>query len=113
MVAHTPCTALSTLIMFPVMTMMYVRLARFDERSAAEQFGNEYRRYKGKTPAFFSWDQSTLCKILEYRKSRVKGATDMSKTHSTLCSLPPTAWKLLSLITIPAAATLFISAVGQ
>lgn len=45
--------ALSTLIMFPIMTLMYVRLARFDERNASEQFGDEYRRYKEKTPGFF------------------------------------------------------------
>ena len=42
-----------TLAMFPVLVLMYVRLARFEEREALQRFGDEYRRYAASTPAFF------------------------------------------------------------
>ncbi len=42
-----------TLLMFPVLVWMYVRLARREEREAAEEFGDAYLRYARKTPAFF------------------------------------------------------------
>jgi protein-S-isoprenylcysteine O-methyltransferase Ste14 len=44
---------LITLIMFPVLVTMYVRLARREEKEVTEEFGDEYRRYAAKTPAFF------------------------------------------------------------
>ena len=44
---------LLTLAMFPVLVFMYVRLARFEEREALQRFGDEYRRYAARTPAFF------------------------------------------------------------
>ena len=43
---------LLTLAMFPVLVYMYVRLARYEEREAAREFGDTYRRYAAKTPAF-------------------------------------------------------------
>lgn len=42
-----------TLLMFPVLVWMYVRLARREEREAAKEFGDAYVRYAQKTPAFF------------------------------------------------------------
>ena len=45
--------ALSTLIMFPVLMMIYVRLSRSDEQDALREFGDDYRRYMAITPAFF------------------------------------------------------------
>ena len=42
-----------TLLMFPVLVYMYVRLARREEREVAEAFGDVYRRYAARTPAFF------------------------------------------------------------
>ncbi|MDZ4878058.1 MAG: hypothetical protein CLLPBCKN_007493 [Chroococcidiopsis cubana SAG 39.79] len=42
-----------TLLMFPVLVLMYVRLARQEERDALAEFGDEYRRYAENTPAFF------------------------------------------------------------
>jgi protein-S-isoprenylcysteine O-methyltransferase Ste14 len=33
--------------------MAYVRLARFEERKATKEFGDTYREYVKKTPAFF------------------------------------------------------------
>lgn len=44
---------LLTLIMFPILVYMYVRLARREERDAFAEFGDEYTRYAGRTPAFF------------------------------------------------------------
>ena len=44
---------LLTLLMFPVLLWMYVRLARREEQEAIEEFGDAYIRYAQKTPAFF------------------------------------------------------------
>jgi len=35
-----------------VLTYMYVRLARREEREVAAEFGPEYQRYAARTPAF-------------------------------------------------------------
>ena len=43
---------LLTLLMFPVLVTMYVRLARREEREAAAEFGAAFRRYADATPAF-------------------------------------------------------------
>ena len=42
-----------TLVMFPILVAMYVRLARREEREALARFGEEYARYAAATPAFF------------------------------------------------------------
>jgi len=47
------CPTLLTLIMFPILVMMYVRLARQEEREALAEFGEAYARYVATTPAFF------------------------------------------------------------
>jgi protein-S-isoprenylcysteine O-methyltransferase Ste14 len=44
---------LPTLIMFPILVYLYVRLARREEREALAEFGEPYARYMAKTPAFF------------------------------------------------------------
>lgn len=41
-----------TLLMFPVLVWMYVRLARTEEREAIASFGEVYRRYAERVPAF-------------------------------------------------------------
>ena len=41
-----------TLIMFPILVTMYVRLARREEREALAEFGEDYARYAAATPAF-------------------------------------------------------------
>src|SRR5262245_8347622 len=41
-----------TLAMFPVLTVMYVRLARSEERDAIAEFGQTYRAYAREVPAF-------------------------------------------------------------
>ena len=43
---------LVTLVMFPILVTMYVLLARREEREAEAEFGDEYRRYAARTPAF-------------------------------------------------------------
>jgi protein-S-isoprenylcysteine O-methyltransferase Ste14 len=44
---------LVTVIMFPILAWMYVRLARGEEQEAQAEFGAEYARYTERTPAFF------------------------------------------------------------
>ena len=43
---------LITLLMFPVLVTMYVRLARHEEREVLTEFGDTYVRYAVNTPAF-------------------------------------------------------------
>lgn len=44
---------LLTLLMFPVLVFMYVRLARREEREVEAEFGESYAQYRASTPAFF------------------------------------------------------------
>ena len=41
-----------TLVMFPILLAMYVRLARREERDAIAQFGDAYRHCMQQVPAF-------------------------------------------------------------
>jgi protein-S-isoprenylcysteine O-methyltransferase Ste14 len=43
---------LLTLLMFPVLVWMYVRLARYEERDAETSFGEQWREYAAHTPRF-------------------------------------------------------------
>jgi methanethiol S-methyltransferase len=43
---------LLTLAMFPVLVIMYLRLARTEEREAIQEFGDRYRAYMAEVPAF-------------------------------------------------------------
>lgn len=43
---------LITLIMFPILVFMYVRLAKTEEKDALAEFGDEYRHYASVTPRF-------------------------------------------------------------
>jgi len=45
---------LITLVLFPILLTMYVRLARREERAALAEFGDIYATYAAATPAFFS-----------------------------------------------------------
>lgn len=42
-----------TLVMFPILVLMYVRLARQEERESLAEFGDIYADYAAETPAFF------------------------------------------------------------
>jgi protein-S-isoprenylcysteine O-methyltransferase Ste14 len=41
-----------TLAMFPVLTVMYVKLARDEERVAVAEFGDAYKKYAAEVPGF-------------------------------------------------------------
>lgn len=50
---------LPTVIMFPILVYIYIRLARREELMALEEFGDRYRDYMTQTPAFIpSWKAS-------------------------------------------------------
>lgn len=53
---------LLTLLMFPVLVWMYVRLAHAEERDALAMFGDEYRQYFDKTPAFIPTRKNAVLK---------------------------------------------------
>jgi protein-S-isoprenylcysteine O-methyltransferase Ste14 len=44
-----------TLVMAPILIVMYVRLARREDRELSSFFGEAFRRYAAGTPAFFPW----------------------------------------------------------
>src|SRR3546814_2244931 len=50
---------LLTLLMFPVLVVMYVRLARTEERDAIASFGTDYERYRRRVPGFIPDRKST------------------------------------------------------
>lgn len=51
---------LVTLVMFPILLIVYVRLARREERESAARLGEAWARYAQATPAFFPrWRDST------------------------------------------------------
>lgn len=41
-----------TIAMYPVLVVMYIRLARMEERESLAHFGNDYAEYMKKTPGF-------------------------------------------------------------
>lgn len=43
---------LVTLIMFPILVLLYARLAKKEERDMVAEFGQDYDLYRGRTPAF-------------------------------------------------------------
>lgn len=63
---------LLTLLMFPILVAMYVRLARREEREAIAEFGDEYIRYLAVTPAFIPRLRRTLPRAVS-AESRARG----------------------------------------
>jgi protein-S-isoprenylcysteine O-methyltransferase Ste14 len=51
---------LPTLIMFPVLVVMYVRLARKEEKEALMAFGERYASYMDFTPSLLPWSNSKV-----------------------------------------------------
>ena len=49
-----------TALMFPVLVVAYRRLARAEEREVAAQFGEQWRTYAARTPAFIPRRRSAL-----------------------------------------------------
>ena len=59
-----------TLLMFPILVWMYVRLARQEERDALAEFGEVYASYAAVTPAFFPrWGQTNQKKLSNSKQS--------------------------------------------
>ena len=50
-IVHWP--TLFSVVMFPIIVVAYVLLARKEERQAIEQFGDRYREYQRRVPMFF------------------------------------------------------------
>ena len=44
---------LPTLMMFPILVYVYIKLARHEEQIALEEFGEDYQTYMARTPSFF------------------------------------------------------------
>ncbi|MFQ5883188.1 MAG: methyltransferase family protein [Candidatus Methylomirabilales bacterium] len=68
-----------TLLTFPVLIAMYVRLARREEREMEALFGRKYRLYRAFTPAFFPW----------WRRGRV-----LPSEHTLSPLLGTTSWEM-------------------
>lgn len=48
-----------TLVMFPILLIMYARLSLWEEKEMAKTFGDAYERYRARTPAFIPHLSST------------------------------------------------------
>ena len=46
------------LIMWPIMAVLYYRLARREEREMEAEFGPSYRQYMQRTSMFLPWPKS-------------------------------------------------------
>jgi len=66
---------LLTAAMFPVLVVMYVRLARREEREALAQFGEAYRRYMAEVSAF-------IPRLARLRAGRGNAAARGSERHA-------------------------------
>ena len=58
-----------TVILFPVMTYVYLRLAKTEEKDSIRHFGQVYRDYQSQTPAFIP-DFNPIIKRTYLRKQR-------------------------------------------
>jgi protein-S-isoprenylcysteine O-methyltransferase Ste14 len=53
-----------TLFMFPILILMYARLAKIEESEMVKSFGNKYKNYVSQTPAFIPYlKQKEVSKI--------------------------------------------------
>ncbi len=57
---------LLTLLMFPILVTMYIRLAHQEERDGLAECGEEYARYAAVTPAFLPWGRRNTQKKLSH-----------------------------------------------
>lgn len=58
-------TTIPTLLMWPILIVLYYRLAMQEEKEVEEKFGQEYRQYKEKTPMFIPKIQISKSKIIK------------------------------------------------
>jgi protein-S-isoprenylcysteine O-methyltransferase Ste14 len=61
---------LPTLVMFPILVVIYVRLAKREERIAIDEFGDVYRRYMEATPAWIPKYGKSQSRPVEERSPR-------------------------------------------
>lgn len=54
---------LPTLLMGPVLIVMYVRLARWEDEELAAFFGEAYLDYAARTPAFIPWGKGRQFRV--------------------------------------------------
>jgi protein-S-isoprenylcysteine O-methyltransferase Ste14 len=60
---------LPTLVMFPILVWTYVRLAKREEGAALNEFGDLYREYMRRVPAFIPKRHSGIDELQKERKS--------------------------------------------
>jgi protein-S-isoprenylcysteine O-methyltransferase Ste14 len=46
---------LVTLVMFPILVTVYIRLAKREEQEVRAEFGMQWDEYAARTPGFFPW----------------------------------------------------------
>jgi protein-S-isoprenylcysteine O-methyltransferase Ste14 len=56
---------LPLLVMWPILVVQYVRLAKREEAEMEEQFGEDYREYRERTPMFLP----SPIKVLGFNRS--------------------------------------------
>lgn len=81
-----------TAIMFPVLVIMYVRLARKEESEALDVFGEEYTQYASVTPAFLPRPDRAGARLLALLKARAAatiGGTESEQTEPILDEATP------------------------
>ena len=49
-----------TLVMFPILLIVYVRLAKHEEKESLKEYGDQYRKYMETTPSWFPKFSSSL-----------------------------------------------------
>lgn len=72
---------LITLIMFPVLLIVYARLARREELDAIEAFGDAYRSYRDRTPRSFLACGSSTDRLVQSAACEVEGDADAQIPH--------------------------------
>lgn len=55
-----------TLLMFPILLVMYVRLSRREERESLAEFGEAYHQYAAETPAFIPKFRKIIHNLLAF-----------------------------------------------
>ena len=66
---------LPTLVMGPVLVVMYIWLARREDAELAMHFGEEYRSYAARTPAFVPWARGRRISLEEEQQHAEKSTT--------------------------------------
>lgn len=68
-----------TVVMFPILVWMYVRLARREERDTLADFGQVYQQYAALVPAFVPRMRSALPELAELQQSQLAAKKTASR----------------------------------